>query len=251
MKKFGLIGYPLSHSFSKKYFNDKFRNENIDNCQYLNFPIDTIEKLPSLISGNKDLNGLNVTIPYKEKVIKYLYKIDDTAKEIGAVNTIKIDRISDKYALAGFNTDAYGFQNSILPHLKDIHKKAIILGTGGASKAIAYVFDKLHIEYIFVSRNPRMSNHISYDMLDKKLMDEHKIIVNTSPVGTYPDIGKCPDIPYEYITDNHLLYDLIYNPEISKFLENGSLNGAKIINGLLMLHLQAEKAWEIWNSENQ
>jgi shikimate dehydrogenase len=251
MRQFGLIGYPLSHSFSMKYFNDKFRDENIDNCRYFNFPIDTIEKLPALISGNKELNGLNVTIPYKEKVIKYLDKIDDTAREIGAVNTIKIDRSNDKYKLTGYNTDAYGFQYSITPHLKEIHKKAMILGTGGASKAIAYVFNQLHIKYIFVSRNPRMGNHISYDILNRQLMDEHKIIVNTSPVGTYPDIDKCPDIPYEYITDNHLVYDLIYNPGISKLLKKCSLKGANVINGLLMLHLQAEKAWEIWNSESQ
>ena len=251
MKEFGLIGYPLSHSFSMKYFNDKFRNEKIVNCRYLNFPIDTIEKLPSLISENKELTGLNVTIPYKEKVIKYLDKIDDTAREIGAVNTIKINRVIDKYTLTGYNTDAYGFQYSILPHLRDIHKKAMILGTGGASKAIAYVFKQLHKDYIFVSRTPRMDNHVSYDILNKDLMDEYKIIVNTSPVGSYPDIDECPPIPYEYITDDHLIYDLVYNPEISKFLEKGLLKGARVVNGLLMLHLQAEKAWEIWNSENQ
>ncbi len=250
MKIYGLIGYPLSHSFSAKYFNDKFQSEKIGDCLYLNFPIETIEELTQLLSEYNDLKGLNVTIPYKEKVIKYLDKIDDTARSIGAVNTIKINRINDSIKLTGYNTDAYGFEQSILPHLKDIHKKAIILGTGGASKAIAYVFDRLQIKYIFVSRNPRMDNHISYPSLNRRLMDECRIIVNTSPLGTYPDVDRCPDIPYEHITGKHLVYDLIYNPEISKLLEKASVRGAKVINGLLMLHLQAEKAWEIWNSDS-
>jgi shikimate dehydrogenase len=248
MKIYGLIGYPLSHSFSAKYFNDKFQSEKIGDCLYLNFPIGTIEELTQLLSENSNLKGLNVTIPYKEEVIKYLDKIDDTARSIGAVNTIKISRTKESIKLSGYNTDAYGFEQSILPHLKGIHKKAIILGTGGASKAIAYVFDRLQIKYIFVSRNPRMDNHISYPSLNSRLMDEYRIIVNTSPVGTYPDVDKCPDIPYEYITGNHLVYDLIYNPEISMLLDKASERGARVVNGLLMLHLQAEKAWEIWNS---
>jgi shikimate dehydrogenase len=250
MRLFGLIGYPLSHSFSKKYFSDKFRNENIQDCEYLNFPIETIKELPSLISQNKDLTGLNVTIPYKEQVIEYLDKTDETAREIGAVNTIKINRLKDKTILTGYNTDVYGFYSSIVPRLEKVHKKALILGTGGASKAIAHVFNQLGIEYIFVSRNPRKDNHISYNDLTEDLINNFKIIVNTSPLGTYPDIDKCPDIPYEYISGDHLLYDLVYNPEMSKFLEKGSEKDAKIINGLLMLHLQAEKAWEIWNSED-
>jgi shikimate dehydrogenase len=250
MKIYGLIGYPLSHSFSATYFNDKFHIEKIEGCLYLNFPIETIEELTQLLSEYNDLKGLNVTIPYKEQVIKYIDKIDDTARSIGAVNTIKIKRIKDSIKLSGYNTDAYGFEQSILPHLKDTHKKALILGTGGASKAIAYVFDRLQIEYIFVSRNPRMDNHISYPSLNNRLMDECRIIVNTSPVGTYPDVDRCPYIPYEYITGNHLVYDLIYNPEISKLLKKASERGAKVLNGLLMLHLQAEKAWEIWNGDS-
>jgi shikimate dehydrogenase len=250
MRLFGLIGYPLSHSFSMKYFSDKFRNENIQNCEYLNFPIETIKKLPSLISQNEDLIGLNVTIPYKEKVIEYLDKIDETARKIGAVNTVKINRLKDMTILTGYNTDAYGFYSSIVCRLEKVHKKALILGTGGASKAIAHVFNQLGIDYIFVSRNPRKDNHISYNDLTEDLINNFKIIVNTSPLGTYPDIDKCPDIPYEYISGDHLLYDLIYNPEMSKFLEKGSEKGAKVINGLQMLHLQAEKAWEIWNSED-
>ena len=251
MKKFGLIGFPLGHSFSMKYFTGKFKNENIKDCQYLNFPIDKIEKLPSLITQNSDLTGLNVTIPYKEKVIGYLNKIDETAREIGAVNTIKIHRVHNNYTLTGYNTDAYGFHTSIVPHIKKTHKKALILGTGGASKAIAYEFNRLGIDYIFVSRKPKKANHISYNDLTEDLISDFRIIVNTSPLGMYPDIDKCPDIPYEYLTNDHLLYDLVYNPEMSKFLEKGSEKGTITINGLLMLHLQAEKAWEIWNSEDQ
>ena len=250
MRQFGIIGYPLSHSFSMKYFTDKFKNENIEDCEYLNFPIETIDKLPSLILQNNDLTGLNVTIPYKEQVIGYLDKIDKTADEIGAVNTIKIRRLKDKIILTGYNTDAYGFYSSIVPHLKQIHKKALILGTGGASKAIAYAFNQLGVDYIFVSRNPRKDNHISYKDLTGDLINNFKIIVNTSPLGTYPDIDKCPDIPYDCVSSDHLLYDLVYNPEMSKFLEKGSEKGAKIVNGLLMLHLQAEKAWEIWNRKD-
>ncbi|UCH13834.1 MAG: shikimate dehydrogenase [Bacteroidales bacterium] len=251
MKKFGLIGYPLSHSFSMKYFSDKFKKENIEDCQYLNFPIDTIEKLPSLISENKNLIGLNVTIPYKEKVIGYLNEIDETSGKIGAVNTIKIRRVRDNYTLSGYNTDAYGFHTSIVPHIKKTHKKALILGTGGASKAIAYVFEQLGIDYIFVSRKPKKANHISYNDITGDLMSDFRIIVNTSPLGMYPDVDKYPYIPYKYLTSDHLLYDLVYNPEMSKFLEKGSEKGAITVNGLLMLHLQAEKAWEIWNREDQ
>lgn len=248
MRRFGLIGYPLEHSFSKIYFTEKFESENIENCQYMNFPIESVDKLTALISENKDLVGLNVTIPYKEKVIQYLDAIDNTAKEIGAVNTIKIDRLQSGYKLVGYNTDAYGFHSSLVPHIKKVHKKALILGTGGASKAIAYVLNMLGIQYIYVSRNPRMENHISYKDLDSDLMDNCKIIINTTPLGMYPEVNKSPDIPYESITTDHLLYDLVYNPEMSKFLEKGAKRGAFIKNGLLMLHLQAEKAWEIWNS---
>lgn len=233
-----------------KYFTDKFRNENIKDCEYLNFPIDTIDKLPLLISQNKDLVGLNVTIPYKEQVIEYLDVVDETAGEIRAVNTVKIKRLKDRIILAGFNTDAYGFYSSLIPHLEKEHKKALILGTGGASKAIAHVFKQLGIDYTFVSRNPRKENHISYNDLEGNLIKSAKIIVNTSPLGTYPDIESCPDIPYEYVTDKHLFYDLVYNPEMTRFLEKGSEKGAKTINGLQMLHLQAEKAWEIWNSKD-
>ncbi len=247
MRKFGLIGYPLGHSFSKTYFTEKFKNEKIKDCQYLNFPIESISKLPVLISENKELAGLNVTIPYKEAVMQYLDHIDKTAEIIGAVNTIKIIRLHEHIRLEGYNTDAHGFYSSILPLLKKKHSKALILGTGGSSKAVAYVLDQLGIRYIYVSRNPRKESHISYKDITSALMQECKIIINSTPLGMYPDVDKYADIPYEDITNDHLLYDLVYNPEVSRFLEKGAEKGAVIKNGLSMLHLQAEKAWKIWN----
>ena len=246
MRKYGLIGYPLGHSFSKTYFTRKFLKENIKDCQYLNFPVKSISELPGLINENKELAGFNVTIPYKEEVIPYLNHLDETAEKIGAVNTVKIIRRPENNELKGYNTDAYGFHSSILPCLKEHHKKALILGTGGSSKAIAYILDKLGVGYIYVSRSPRKENHISYSNVTRIIMDECKIIINTTPLGMYPDIDKCADIPYEFITKEHLIYDLVYNPENTVFLRKGAEKGAVTKNGLSMLHLQAEKAWEIW-----
>lgn len=248
MKKYGLIGYPLGHSFSKKYFTNKFQKDNIKDCLYLNFPIESVSKLPALISENTDLKGLNVTIPYKKEVIQYLNEIDKTAEVIGAVNTIKITRQENICSLKGYNTDAHGFHHSLVPCLRKNHKKALVLGTGGSSRAITYVLDQLNIQYVYVSRNPRIESHISYKDITGELMEKCKIIINTTPLGMYPDVDRCADIPYNYITPQHLLYDLVYNPEISKFMEKGLKNGASVINGLSMLHLQAEKSWEIWNS---
>jgi shikimate dehydrogenase len=248
MKKYGLIGYPLGHSFSKKYFTGKFQKEKIKDCIYLNFPIESITKLPALISENKDLKGLNVTIPYKKEVIRYLDEIDNTAEAIGAVNTIRITRQNTSCNLKGYNTDAHGFQHSLAPFIRKYHKKALVLGTGGSSLAVTYVLDQLNIQYTYVSRNPRMQTHISYRDITGELMKECKIIINTTPLGMYPDVNKCADIPYNLLTPEHLLYDLVYNPEISKFLEKGGKQGSRVINGLSMLHLQAEKSWEIWNT---
>lgn len=247
MKTFGLIGYPLGHSFSKMYFSRKFQNEGIADCEYLNFPIESVDELPGLIAENPGLKGLNVTIPYKEQVIKYLDKTDSIAEKIGAVNTIKVIRPEGGCRLEGYNTDAHGFHASLVPYLKKIHNKAVILGTGGSSKAIAYVLDQLGIRYIYVSRNPREECHISYPDLTAGLMDEYKIIINTTPLGMFPEVDKCADIPYDCLTPDHLLYDLVYNPEISMFLDMGAKKGASVKNGLSMLHLQAEKSWEIWN----
>lgn len=243
--KFGIIGKDISYSFSRNYFQEKFKKLGLTNYQYYNFDIPEIEEFPFLLYHREDeFRGLNVTVPYKEAIIKYLDEVDVEAQKIGAVNTIKI---TDDNKLAGYNTDAFGFQKSVQPLLKNHHKKALILGTGGASKAIAYALKKLNIDYKFVSRN-ETENMVTYEMLDAEIMDDYTIIVNCTPVGTYPNIENAPPIPYQYLSNKHLLYDLIYNPVETKFLQNGKKHGASIKNGLEMLELQAEKSWEIWNS---
>jgi shikimate dehydrogenase len=243
--KFGIIGKDISYSFSRNYFQEKFKKLGLTNYQYYNFDIPEIEEFPFLLYHREDeFRGLNVTVPYKEAIIKYLDEVDVEAQKIGAVNTIKI---TDDNKLAGYNTDAFGFQKSVQPLLKNHHKKALVLGTGGASKAIAYAFKKLNIDYKFVSRN-ETENMVTYEMLDAEIMDDYTIIVNCTPVGTYPNIENAPPIPYQYLSNKHLLYDLIYNPAETKFLQNGKKHGASIKNGLEMLELQAEKSWEIWNS---
>ena len=243
--KFGIIGKDISYSFSRNYFQEKFNKLGLNNYHYYNFDIPEIEEFPFLLYHREDeFRGLNVTIPYKEAIIKYLDEVDSEAQNIGAVNTIKV---TDDNQLIGYNTDAHGFQKSIESLLKSHHKKALILGTGGASKAIAYVFKKLNIAYKFVSRIEQ-ENMLSYEMLDAEIMDDYSIIVNCTPVGTHPNIENAPPIPYQYLSNKHLLYDLIYNPAETKFLQKGKKQGASIKNGLEMLELQAEKAWEIWNS---
>ena len=244
MKLFGLIGNPLSHSFSKKYFTEKFESENLADFCYENFPIEDISGLPSLIKSHPDLIGLNVTIPYKEQVIPFLDELDPTAKEISAVNTIKIS----EGKLKGFNTDVYGFMQSLLPLLETFHTHALVLGTGGSAKAVAFGLKKMGIDFHFVSRNPEMQNELGYADLDKDLIRLHKIIVNCTPVGMFPNVDEWPPLPFEYLTPSHLLFDLIYNPEETLFLKKGKSHGAKTKNGLEMLQLQAEKSWEIWNS---
>jgi len=247
MNLYGLIGYPLSHSFSKEYFINKFKKENIADIEFKLFEIDNLNNLRNIISENPDLSGLSVTIPYKQLIMNYLDDVDDTAREIGAVNCIRITRDGKKPILTGFNTDVFGFEKSLAPLLKPYHRKAVILGTGGASKAVAFVLDKLGIEYVFISRNPLMCNHIRYQMLNKDILVNHLLIINTSPVGMYPDIKSYPDIPYKNITKKHLLFDLIYNPDETLFLKKGKERGAAVKNGLEMLYLQAERSWEIWN----
>lgn len=246
MKTFGLIGYPLKHSFSYRFFGDKFTNEGID-AQYSNFELENIGLLPQIIKENPELAGLNVTIPYKEQVIPFLDELDSTAKAIGAVNVIKITRDGDKIHLKGFNSDLIGFQNSISPLIdSSIHTKALILGTGGASKAVEYGLKDLGIETKYVSRSPK-NGIITYQELTQELLAEYKVIVNASPVGTFPNVDECPNIPYQYLNSDHLLYDLVYNPPITKFLELGAKQGAKTKNGSEMLQLQAIAAWDIWN----
>ena len=246
MIKLGLIGYPLVHSFSKKYFNEKFDNENIKNVSYQNFELKNINELKSLIKRNSDLRGLNVTIPYKEKVIKYLDKIDEKYLNIGAVNVIKI--IDNK--LFGINTDYEAFKITLKEWLDNsFNSKALILGTGGSSKSVSLALKELNIDHNFVSRKKR-KNVFSYEeLLDIKIFSNYKLIINTTPLGMYPKINLLPNIPYRLITKNYYLYDLVYNPETTRFLEKGKRKGAKIKNGLEMLHLQAELSWNYWNQK--
>ncbi|MFD0761026.1 shikimate dehydrogenase family protein [Lutibacter aestuarii] len=243
--KFGLLGKNISYSFSRKYFTEKFQKLGLKPYKYYNFDIPEVEEFPFILYHKEhEFRGLNVTIPYKESVIKYLNKIESNAKEIGAVNTIKI---TDENKLIGYNTDFYGFQKSIEPLLKTHHKKALILGTGGASKAVAYALKMMKIQYKFVSRK-LAENRFLYTQLNEDILKEYTIIINCTPIGTHPNIDDAPKIPYHYLSSNHLLYDLIYNPAKTKFLNEGEKKGAVIKNGLEMLELQAEKSWEIWNS---
>ena len=244
MKQFGLIGYPLGHSFSKKFFTEKFEKEEID-AFYNLFELDDVLKFTQL-TKDIELSGLNVTIPYKEKIIPFLNDLDDTAAKIGAVNVIKFIRENGTLVLRGFNSDAIGFENSLKPYLKPHHNSALILGTGGASKAIDYVLKKLGIVTTFVSRTAQ-PGRITYNELQQTIMAENTIIVNASPVGTFPHVDECPDMPYNYLTDRHLLFDVVYNPSETLFLKKGREMGAIGLNGEAMLTGQAIAAWEIWN----
>ena len=246
MRKYGLIGYPLKHSFSSRYFNEKFKAENID-AEYVNFEIPDIIGLIDVLSENTNLGGLNVTIPYKEKVIPYLDELDPDAAKIGAVNVIKFCKQSKgKDKLIGYNSDIIGFTQSIEPLLQPHHKKALILGTGGASKAIRVGLNKLGLETTFVSRTPK-NGQLGYHELTADIMEQYQVIVNCTPVGMYPKVDVCPDIPYDLLTPKHLLYDLLYNPDTTLFMKKGAQHGAQTKNGLEMLLLQAFNAWDIWN----
>lgn len=247
-KLFGLIGYPLSHSFSKGYFAKKFENEGITNCFYEAFPLEKIDMLPQLIAANPNLVGLNVTIPYKEAVIPFLDELDESAAAIGAVNTIKIQ----DGKLIGFNTDVYGFDQSLRPIIDSKYRsistlKSLVLGTGGAAKAVYHRLQKNGWNPTYVSRK-RDENVLTYSDINEEIIEEHQIIINTTPLGMSPNTDTCPAIPYSLLTEKHTLYDLVYNPTKTLFLEKGEEQGATIKNGLEMLHLQAEKAWEVWQS---
>lgn len=247
MQKYGLIGYPLKHSFSIGYFNEKFKSEGID-AEYVNFEIPSINDFKKVISGNPSLCGLNVTIPYKELVIPFLDELDPVTAKIGAVNVIKIIRQpKGKVKLVGYNSDIIGFTESIQPLLQPHHKKALILGTGGASKAIFHGLKSLGIEGVFVSRTHTEDGLLTYDELTPEIIKEHTVIVNCTPVGMYPKVDFCPNIPYEQLTPNHLLYDLLYNPNVTLFMKKGEEQGAVTKNGLEMLLLQAFAGWEIWH----
>lgn len=239
---YGLIGKDISYSFSRGYFKKKFEDMGLDNCSYQNFDLQSISEFPTIFKKTENVQGLNITIPYKEEVMAFLDDIDIAAKKIGAVNTIKFT----KNGLVGFNTDAYGFQKSLEPYLKKHHKKALILGTGGASKAVAFVLEELGIAFSFVSRSGKNDGY-TYNELTDDIIAEHTLIINCSPVGTFPKIEEKPAIPYSKISEAHLLFDLIYNPEETAFLSAGKANGASICNGHRMLEFQAEKSWEIWN----
>jgi shikimate dehydrogenase len=251
LKIFGLIGYPLHHTFSENYFSGKFKREKITGCEYKLFPLKSIDQFPKLIKKTPELRGLNITLPYKQTVLPLMNELDTLAKNVGAVNTIKIIRTGYRIFLKGYNTDAFAFQESIKPLLKPHHKAALILGNGGAAKAIqrALVYG-LGIDHImFVSRNPSTIGTLRYTELDHKTIDYYKLIINTSPVGMYPEVDSFPPIPYNFLSSQHLLYDLVYNPGQTVFLKKGIENGAQTKNGLEMLYLQAEKSWDVWNEK--
>lgn len=243
IEKYGLIGKNIGYSFSKKYFTDKFKNKNLPHFSYENFDISDINLLKEIVATTLHLKGLNVTIPYKESVFPFLDKINKKALKIGAVNTIKI---SKKNKLKGYNTDYFGFKKALKPHLKPHHKKALILGTGGASKAVAYALHNMQIEYKFVSRSPK-SNDLNYEQLDEKIFSEYHLVINCTPVGTFPNIDAFPPLPYHCFSANHLAFDLIYNPAETLFLQKAKAHQSVTLNGYQMLVFQAEKAWKIWH----
>ena len=243
MNLYGLIGYPLGHSFSKQYFTQKFEKEGLGDCFFELFPLENINEFTNIIGSQIGLKGLAVTIPYKQAVMHLLQSIDDAAMKVGAVNCIKI--LPNE--MIGYNTDIIGFEKSFAPLLKSHHTKALVLGTGGAAKAVQYVLNKLHIPFLLVSRNADENNVISYSDLNESLLKEYTIIINSSPVGMAPNEDAMPAIPYQFITKQHYLYDLVYKPAETKFLEQGKLKGAVIKDGFEMLILQAEENWKIWN----
>ena len=243
MRQFGLIGYPLSHSFSQKFFTEKFLQENIVNAKYDNFPIPSIESFAGLWKENPNLEGLNVTIPYKKEVIPFLQHSSAVVQEINACNCIR----KFNGELYGYNTDVIGFEKSLLPFLQPHHTHALILGTGGASAAVQWVLEKLKIQFQVVSR--KGNANLTYDQLSASVIESHTLIINTSPLGMFPNVNEAPPIAYDAITAQHHLYDLVYNPTETLFMKNGLAKGATVQNGLAMLHIQAEESWAIWNAK--
>jgi len=248
MRTFGLIGFPLSASFSKQFFADKFKAEGIVDCRYELHPIPQAKEILDLIEADPLLCGLNVTIPHKVNVMPFMTELDDAAEKIGAVNCISIDQSGDKPRLKGYNTDVYGFEESLKPLLKPHHQKALIFGDGGAAMAVKYVFNKLQIPFISVVRNAQ-PNAVLYSSVTKDVLEEYTVLVNTTPLGMFPNVDSFPPIPYQHLSEQHLAYDLVYNPEETQFLIKAKAQGAAIKNGLEMLHLQAERSWDIWNAE--
>jgi shikimate dehydrogenase len=242
MRLYGLIGYPLTHSFSEKYFAQKFEREGIHGCRYESFPMKDIDQLGSLLLGHPELKGLNVTIPYKKVVIKHLHE-KHLPEGLEACNVIDIR----DGKLTGYNTDWTAFRDSLQTVIKPHHSDALVLGTGGAAEAVIYALKKMDIPVSIVSRHISRDSTYTYNELNKQIIEQHNIIINTTPLGLYPDVNSCPQIPYEYITPHHILFDLIYNPERTLFLQKGKKQGATIKNGEEMLVMQAEESWKIWN----
>lgn len=243
MKKYGLIGFPLSHSFSKQYFSEKFKRENRNDCQYELYEIPEISRLPALLENEPDLLGLNVTIPYKQKVIPFLDRLDPACKQIGAVNCIKIS----KNECVGYNTDYFGFRESLGAWLGNERPRALVLGTGGASKAVGQALDNLGIRFLFVSRTSAKDILTYKDLKSQSnIIKDHPLVINTTPLGTYPNVNAMPEFPIEEVGPNHRIYDLIYNPEQTMLMKEAAKKGARTKNGMEMLRLQAEAAWDIW-----
>jgi shikimate dehydrogenase len=249
MRKFGLIGYPLSHSFSKKYFSDKFNKENIEGCSYENYPMTDISQLLQLISADRLIAGLNVTIPYKSAVIDYISSLEDEAAEIGAVNVLKIKWTGDRSEIKGFNSDVTGIRETIIPLMTTSVREALVLGTGGAAKAAFHVLTKLSVKCTLISRTPK-PGCLTYSDIDRKLIDRIQLIINTTPLGTYPNVNIRPQLDYSILDKRHLLFDMVYNPEITSFLREGQERGCTTVNGMKMLISQAERSWEIWNDDS-
>ena len=247
MKLFGVVGFPLGHSFSKKYFEDKFIAGDIRDAYFLNFELENLDGLDELIKNNPHLEGFTVTIPHKTAMLPLMNELMDEVREIGALNVVKIKRQNKQVFLSGYNTDVYGFEKSLLSVFQPHHKQALVLGTGGAAKAVCFVLKKLSIEYLSVSRNAKGTNTLSYNNLTEEIIQSYPLIINTTPLGMFPKIDFCPEIPYEFLTDKHLLFDLVYNPEQTLFMQKGTKQGAKVCNGYNMLCFQAEEAWKIWN----
>jgi len=249
MRKFGLIGYPLGHSFSKKYFTEKFLREHISDCSYDNYPLEDINQLKKLVTKEVDLCGLNVTIPYKSEIIRFLDSIDPEASEIGAVNVLKIKRLHGTTKLLGYNSDVTGIRDSLFPFIKGSVRNAIVLGTGGSSKAVCYVLRKSGINITQISRVKKTGVSI-YEDINVELLSNTDLIINTTPLGMFPNIKGKPEFNYNLLSGKHILFDLVYNPEITSFLKNGMTKGCTVISGIKMLHSQAEKSWEIWNDDS-
>lgn len=249
MRKYGLIGFPLGHSFSKGYFTEKFLKEKINDCSYENFPVADIGMLNIILEEETDLLGLNVTIPYKSQIIKHLDFIDNEALEIGAVNVLKIKRGENRIHLHGYNSDITGIADSLSPYLGREIKNAIVLGTGGSSRSVCYVLQKAGWNILQVSRN-RRPGIIDYSDLNPRVLLDANLIINTTPLGMFPDSETRPEINYSLLNENHILFDLVYNPELTLFLRSGMKMGCTVISGLKMLHSQAERAWQIWNDDD-